>query len=684
MAFTLLEIFKNVNRFNVRNLSIRYPSAMNSLSPALFSKRQSRHLFAANGAISLVIGLIFIIAFNWTGLTSHTKFWLLQGLIAALTVGAVWLGLSLAIGKALLVIAMGCVGPLLAVFGQTYQTGADVWQLFLGWAVLSFIWAIAARSPIGWLLWVVLAQAALWLFLNTFFDLSFLVVGAFPLWAAVGFVNGFLLVAWEFAATKFVWLTGRLAPRLIAGVLGLVMTAGTVYAFFSEKQLGLQNPVIGWLLMISVGYFVYVRIRRDIVITTFGWVSIASVALALVMKLFFKVDLILAMFFGFLTLLGSIVFGVKWVRRSAIGKSHWIVDIAAGFGAWVAMLFLMLFILLLFGEVIFKSTGFLLIFCALFFVAAVALDRSGEEAIFRKQLSTVFSFAAPTAMFLVVASAKANAPYGREDSHLAVYAASAIALALWYFLRSKTTRSMMAIVSTFAFIAMMDQLHLTGLTVWALVAVAVAIWLIAPNSFITDAKAIALAANNERIHRLTEFGYAVSLWALLLGVGWRSNNSWGRWYMFWFGRESAFSPNWASNPWLPVVFAFLLAVLAYVGIANGISRGLRDGTSRIRMPLLLDTPFILIFAAFAALSAMYAPYLLVCAIFLAIGLCSERLKLTALATLGTVAALFEYYFYQGTPLWLKGFVLLTLGTLLLLAAYRAARNQPTHLESEAQ
>jgi hypothetical protein len=325
-----------------------------------------------------------------------------------------------------------------------------------------------------------------------------------------------------------------------------------------------------------------------------------------------------------------------------------------------------------------------LVLCALCFAAAVALDRSGGESIFRKQLSTVFSFAAPSAMFLVVVSAKANAQYGREDFHLAVYAASAIALALWYFLQAKKTRSLMAIASTFAFIAMMDQLHLTGLTVWVLVAVASSIWLLAPNSFITDAKAIAVAADNERIHRLTEFGYAVSLWALLLGAGWRSNDSWGRWYMFWFGRESGFSPSWVSNPWLPVILAFLLAVLAYVGIARGIRKGLSNGTSRITMPLLFDTPFILIFAAFAALSAMYAPYLLVCAIFLAIGLCSDRIKLTALATLGTVAALFEYYFYQGTPLWLKGCVLLTLGTLLLLAANRAARNQPTHIKSEAQ
>jgi uncharacterized membrane protein len=86
---------------------------------------------------------------------------LVEALIVALSAGAVVRGLSSAIGKGLLVMALGCIGPLLAVFGQTYQTGADVWQLFASWAALGLIWAVAARSGAACLVWVVIAQTAL-------------------------------------------------------------------------------------------------------------------------------------------------------------------------------------------------------------------------------------------------------------------------------------------------------------------------------------------------------------------------------------------------------------------------------------------------------------------------------------------------------------------------------------------
>jgi Domain of unknown function (DUF4401)/Predicted membrane protein (DUF2157) len=652
---------------------------MNSSVPSLASKREASHLFAVSGAISLVLGLIFIIAFNWTGLPSVAKFALLQGLIAMLALGAVWKGLSKPLGKGLLVVSMGCVGPLLAVFGQTYQTGADVWQLFFGWAALGLVWAVAARSASGWLLWVILAQAALWLRFNTYFDLSLFRIGAVPLWAAVGAVNGFLLLAWEVAATKYAWLTGRLAPRLIAAVLVFVMTAATVYAVAIDMHFGVQHPLIGWLVMMLLGYVGYARARHDIVITTFGWVSLASIALALVIRFFIKIDPIFAVFVSFLTLLGALVFGVQWLRKNFLGTSHWIVDIAAGFGAWVAMLFFFLFILLVFGDAAFRSSVFLLAICALCFAGAVALGRAPGDSVFRKQLATVFSLAALTAMFLAVGNIQ-GISNTRGDGFLSVYAACAVAFALWCFLHSKQTRSLMAIVTTFAFVAMMEQLQLRALTVWVLVAVACMIWLLAPNSFMTDEHEIAHAADNVQIQRLTEFGYAVSLWALLLGVGWRSHDRWGVWYVFWRSQGNDLSPTWASTFWLPGVIAFMISVVVYVGITRGITKA----NTQVKIPFVSDALFVATMVFSAALSAFFAPYLLACAIFLAIGWSTVRLKLTALAIFGIVAALFEYYFEQSTPLWLKGSVLLALGMLLILAAWRTRRHQPMLAEGVVQ
>ena len=53
------------------------------------------------------------------------------------------------------------LGGLLAFVGQTYQTGADAWQLFAVWAALALIWVSLSRSDWLWLLWVLIAATGL-------------------------------------------------------------------------------------------------------------------------------------------------------------------------------------------------------------------------------------------------------------------------------------------------------------------------------------------------------------------------------------------------------------------------------------------------------------------------------------------------------------------------------------------
>ena len=50
--------------------------------------------------------------------------------------------------------AMILVGGLMALFGQTYQTGADPWQLFFNWALLVFPWVLISRFHVMWLVWL--------------------------------------------------------------------------------------------------------------------------------------------------------------------------------------------------------------------------------------------------------------------------------------------------------------------------------------------------------------------------------------------------------------------------------------------------------------------------------------------------------------------------------------------------
>jgi uncharacterized membrane protein len=68
------------------------------------------------------------------------------------------------LGRYALLLAFIATGALLALFGQTYQTGADVYELFLTWALLGIILAVAGQWSVTWAAWVLVLNVALWLY----------------------------------------------------------------------------------------------------------------------------------------------------------------------------------------------------------------------------------------------------------------------------------------------------------------------------------------------------------------------------------------------------------------------------------------------------------------------------------------------------------------------------------------
>ena len=124
------------------------------------------------GAVALVLSLVFFIAYNWQNIGKMGKFALVEGALV-ITI-ALYVALSFRqlrqrfqlIRQLLLFIASIITGSLLALFGQVYQTGADTWQLFFGWALLITPWVMIARFSALWLLWLGLINACLLLYLD--------------------------------------------------------------------------------------------------------------------------------------------------------------------------------------------------------------------------------------------------------------------------------------------------------------------------------------------------------------------------------------------------------------------------------------------------------------------------------------------------------------------------------------
>ncbi|OGB23972.1 MAG: hypothetical protein A3I66_14805 [Burkholderiales bacterium RIFCSPLOWO2_02_FULL_57_36] len=112
------------------------------------------------------LGIIFWIAANWDTLGRFGRFALLEFFFLAMCLGALW---KPAARTPLCLLALLAIGGLFAYFGQTYQTGADPWQLFALWAVLSLPLCLSARSDVLWTPWalIVITAIALWVHAHT-------------------------------------------------------------------------------------------------------------------------------------------------------------------------------------------------------------------------------------------------------------------------------------------------------------------------------------------------------------------------------------------------------------------------------------------------------------------------------------------------------------------------------------
>lgn len=118
-------------------------------------------LLNAAGVGSLGAGVIFFVAANWTQYGIFGRFAIIQLALIACVAVAWWRPPPSTIGESTVALAALLSGALLALFGQSYQTGADVYELFFIWALLITPFALATRSGATWAIWFVVANIGL-------------------------------------------------------------------------------------------------------------------------------------------------------------------------------------------------------------------------------------------------------------------------------------------------------------------------------------------------------------------------------------------------------------------------------------------------------------------------------------------------------------------------------------------
>ena len=120
--------------------------------------------FRVAGVLSLAAGLVFFVAANWSEIAVFGRFALVELVLVACVVTALVKPPPDFIGHGAAFLAFIATGALLALFGQTYQTGADIYELFLTWALLGLPLVVAAQWGVASASWVVVLNTALVLF----------------------------------------------------------------------------------------------------------------------------------------------------------------------------------------------------------------------------------------------------------------------------------------------------------------------------------------------------------------------------------------------------------------------------------------------------------------------------------------------------------------------------------------
>ena len=274
-------------------------------------------IFLWLGAVLFTAGTIFFFAYNREAMGRMAKFGLAEALLLAAVVAALTARPGSAAAKASLLAAALLTGALLALVGQTYQTGADPFELFLYWALLILPWVLVAKVPALWLLLIALLNLALALYYAAFAGpFGFLSSSARLVWLMLG-LNTAALVVWEFAALNGIqWLRERWAVRILGAASGTAITMLANWAVFDTGEVGaLAFPAYGaWL---ALAYWFYRYKVRDLFMLAGSILSVIGFVTSVLGDVLLNDMAAFGFLFIALIVIGMSAAGAHWLRRIA-------------------------------------------------------------------------------------------------------------------------------------------------------------------------------------------------------------------------------------------------------------------------------------------------------------------------------------------------------------------------------
>lgn len=281
---------------------------------------QSWYRFISNsllwlGFSFLACGLVFFFAYNWEAIGKFGKFALAAAFVLGALLVVLWQGVDNIAGQSALFAAGVGLGALLALIGQTYQTGTDPFELFVLWAIMLLPLALLGQNTAMWLLWITVSNLGLALYITTIpADLGifrgFMGFSREPKWW-IGFLfNTGLLLAWELGRhyQKF-GLDGRLGPRSLAVLSGSCISLLGLL----DDGMGLWLAIL-WLLLF---FFAYRMVLLDLFMLAGAVLAAITFGLRLIGEPVLHAGGTGGFLFLALFVIGVSMISVQWLRQLA-------------------------------------------------------------------------------------------------------------------------------------------------------------------------------------------------------------------------------------------------------------------------------------------------------------------------------------------------------------------------------
>ena len=230
-------------------------------------------LFLWAGCVALGCSVIFFVAYNWSSIGRLAKFALVESALVLSVVVYLKTQVGSMASRAAITLSVLILGALMALFGQTYQTGADPWQLFFNWALLAAPWVIIARFTPLWLMWVGLINLSIILYCDAnphVFSIIFDSNTA-ALWL-VFIYNALSFFVWNKLSSFIVWMQQPWAIRVLATAAGGSITMLAFAAIIDNTALHTFALPI-WAVCLCALYVFYRKLHTDLFMLAGGCLS---------------------------------------------------------------------------------------------------------------------------------------------------------------------------------------------------------------------------------------------------------------------------------------------------------------------------------------------------------------------------------------------------------------------------